>query len=178
MFVSHIVDQNNILLAFGSGTYFEKENYYEDDVSEECYGHQSIRNLWIEGMVSMRKVLGNVVLSEIERKLIELANQINPPRKVINVMSVEESVGFAGTGNLQLGKAFEGDTLNDYDMLDFSDCGCESYLYSYLNIPANVNHGDFLEYFLENMECDGLFKDNVSLQARKIVTEYIVNKLA
>lgn len=201
VFISYIVDEKGIVLAFGSGTYFSKDNYYgDDDFSDyNAYGDYKIRQLWIEGLVSTKKGLGRIILSELERELISLAKDLELPYKVINVMSINESLGFFescgyvegttsprfyGTGNNRCVKAFENNTLDNFNIINYNGI-YEEYLYIFLlynrrkmideclNIPKNIKT-DFLAYFLNNIQSKYLFKNNIDREkAIKEVLDYV-----
>ena len=84
-FVSYVIVDEKVV-AFGSATHYTEDNYYYD----EPYGDE--RRLWIEGLVSIQKGCGSLVLAELERWLVERSSECY--QKIINVMSVDESIGF------------------------------------------------------------------------------------
>lgn len=127
-YVCYIVkhDENSEkVVAFGSATYFCGENNYYIDVDDYQYTveEQHKRNLWVEGLVSIERGCGSLVLRVLEEWLSSVAILLDLDKKVINIMSVEESVGFyeengyiegytgprfSGTGNIRVVKAVLG----------------------------------------------------------------------
>src|SRR6185312_4730674 len=116
IYVAYIV-RDGKLTSFGSCGYYKNNNYYGDNKT---------RQLWIEGMVSIVPSHGSTILKELEKCLIILADSENVSHKIINVMSVDESIGFyekngyqecktssrfRGTGNMRLAKA-----INDFSL--------------------------------------------------------------
>jgi hypothetical protein len=122
-FVAYIVEKNKVI-AFGCATHFlTNQNYYEDG-DEECdcvkckayYGapppcengstqncyieNQSTRRLWVEGMASLKKGCGTLILQELERWLFEQGKightsySSSYSSCPINLMAVDESMGF------------------------------------------------------------------------------------
>lgn len=208
VFVCYALDANGGVVAFGSGGYYEKENYYEDDENDdEFYGDQRSRHLWIEGLVSTVKGLGRLVLCELERILINFSIKMHSAGKiteyrVINVMSVEDSVGFyencgysvcsttprfAGPGNIRCAKAFNGDNLdkqcvikydvfsNEWCLYNFLVLGRRKMCDDYLNIPKDIENKDFVKYFISNKESKDLFKDNINEETRQQLVEWVIN---
>jgi len=119
-FVAYIIDKNKVI-AFGCATHFlTNQNYYQDD-DEECdcvkcnthhddsppceekeekdadeiclMSNQSTRRLWVEGMASLKKGCGTLILQELERWLFE-QDSIYKLGCPINLMAVTESIGF------------------------------------------------------------------------------------
>lgn len=83
-YISYVIE-NDIVVAFGSASYYNEGNYY---------GKNKTRQLWIEGLVSTSKGCGTLVLQELEKALITIADEFNVKYKIINVMSVDDSIGF------------------------------------------------------------------------------------
>lgn len=123
------ISTNDKVVAFGSATYFGgDENYYvdsDDDVYTEK--QQSFWKLWVEGLISIKKGCGSAVLKELEAWLSRMAEEHKVEKKVINIMSVEESVGFyeengyvecytgprfGGTGNIRVARATLGSSYD------------------------------------------------------------------
>lgn len=129
-YVSYVI-KNDVIIAFGSATYFGGtncwDNYYIDsDDDNYSKKQQNLWKLWVEGLVSTEKGYGSIILQELEKWLAEISVQYNVERKVINIMSVSESVGFyeengyvecytgprfGGTGNTRVAKA-----IGDFDI--------------------------------------------------------------
>lgn len=97
-YISYVI-KNSIVVAFGSASFYKNGNYY-------C--KNKTRKLWIEGLVSTSKGCGTIVLQELEKSLITIADEYNVEHKIINVMSVSESIGF-------------------YEQNDYIECRTSSY---------------------------------------------------
>jgi len=99
-YVCYVVKYDNLqntseVVAFGSATYFDGYHYYVDfDNENYTPEQQSLWKLWIEGLVSIEKGCGSVVLLELEKWLSHMSEKYAVERKVINIISVNESVGF------------------------------------------------------------------------------------
>ncbi len=177
IYVSYIID-NNVVVGFGSCGYYKDTNYY---------GKDKTKQLWIEGLVSISKRCGSIILNELEKVLINLATEFNVKHKIINVISVDESVGFyenniyvechtssrfRGTGNTRMAKSIENYSLDTADIITYCNftaeliyeyilCGRKKNLQKYINIPTTIPHLKLSEYVLENYgKC--IFKDYVS----------------
>lgn len=209
VFICYALNSNNEVVALGSGGYYENENYYEDEENNDdgCYGDERSRHLWIEGLVSTVKGLGRVILKELERRLINFGVKMHGKGRIqdyrtINVMSVEESVGFyencgyslcatsprfAGTGNIRCAKAFNGENLDKQCLTkdDIFEDGWDLYrrlalgrrkkCEEYLNIPPEITYKDLVRYFIINSSSDGLFKDSISTESRQQLTSWVLN---
>lgn len=192
-YVSYVIKDNKVV-AFGSATYFEDENYYiDEEVSEELE-----RRLWIEGLVSIEKGCGTLVLVELEKWLIGISEKYDVSHKIINIMSVEESVGFyeengyvvcytgprfAGTGNTRVAKAI-GDfdirlagvvdyTKIDNEALEWEIASCillgrRKALSKFIDIPRDVQRKDYEQYIRNNK-----FKECVTEDMRKNIIDHI-----
>ncbi len=128
--VSYVICEG-IVVAFGSATYFPKDNYYIDDHTP----NELTRKLWVEGLVSIKKGCGSMVLSELEKWLSETGEKYNVEQKIINVMSVSNSVGFYeekgylechtgsrfyGADNIRMAKAIGNFDLETAELVDYS----------------------------------------------------------
>lgn len=89
-YVAYIVKDGKVV-AFGSATHFlKKRNVYMDDEDDKSHiQYQKYRDLWIEGMVSIEKGCGSLVISKLEEWLHERS-----PNNPINLMSANQSIGF------------------------------------------------------------------------------------
>ena len=213
-YVSYIVDDDNVV-AFGSGSYYiETRNYYEnpdgedsdyENTDNEAYMiKERSKQLWIEGMVSIKKGCGRIILRELERTLIQLAHELNVKYKVINLMSVENSVGFyescgyvecktvsywRGQCLTRCAKAFNSDHVSILDVINYDDkyvlnddCALYSFLASgrrkmcdlYLNIPNEVSHNDLLKYVLDNRDSENLFRSIIDLPTQQKLIKWII----
>jgi hypothetical protein len=138
VYVAYILE-NDEIIAFGSCGYYKEEGNY--------YGGKTYRQLWIEGLVSTRKGYGTLVLKALETALAETAITFEVKSKVINVMSVEESVGFhenngyvdchtssrfRGTGNIRLAKPIGNSSLEQQQVIDYDREDLKKYLHEFL----------------------------------------------
>lgn len=139
------------IVAFGSATYFTAEGNCYVDYDDDNYTpeQQKLWQLWVEGLVSIEKGCGSIVLQALENWLSDVADLHKVERKVINIMSVDESIGFyeengyvacytgpryAGTGNTRVAKAIRDSNFDisldiqlkpiDHYPSDLSDIGC------------------------------------------------------
>lgn len=117
----NILQGTSQIVSFGSATYFCDDNYYIDhDDDNYTPVQQSSWQLWVEGLVSIEKGCGSTVLRELEKWLADIAEKYDVERKVINIISVDESIGFyeengyvacytgprfGGTGNTRVAKS-------------------------------------------------------------------------
>ena len=182
IYVSYIIEDDKVV-AFGSAGYYnEEKNYYS----------KNHRQLWIEGLVSTVKGYGSIVLKELEEKLCHLADLYNVKQRIINVMSVEMSVGFyenngyvecttssrfRGTGNIRLAKAIGNfrletanvinyDSFNKYDIYGFIVTGRIKMLQKYVKENLNtIDHKQLTDYVLNNK--DTIFNELISLKRKE-----------
>lgn len=111
-FVAYVIDKEKVV-AFGSATYFSgKDNYYVDyDDDNYTKEQQNCWKLWVEGLVSIKKGCGSIVLRELEKWMESVSKEYNIERKVINIISVYDSIGFYeenGYVNCYTGPRFAG----------------------------------------------------------------------
>ena len=184
--VSFIIE-NNIPVAFGSCGYYRDDNYY-------C--QNKTRQLWIEGIVSTVEGYGTVILSNLEKCLISLADSENVSHRLINVISVEDSVGFyenngyvecntssrfRGTGNIRMVKAIDNFDLEsakirtnwDADpgwIFWFVMTGRRKVLEKYMHIPTEIKIRDFRDYIINT---EGIFRDNMSEKTIQTLIKYL-----
>jgi hypothetical protein len=175
-YVSYTIKDKKVV-AFGSATYFEDENYYIDGYDDSCdISHQEKRKLWIEGLVSIEKGCGTIILKELEKWLIEMAHKHNIPHKIINIMSVDQSIGFyeengyvechtcprfAGTGNTRVAKSFDGYDIKSNGIVDYTQLDDETMawqiaslialgrrktLCQFIDIPKDISRKNYEEY--------------------------------
>lgn len=171
-YVSYAIKDDKVV-AFGSATHFKDENYYDDEDDDSCnMSEQEERRLWIEGMVSIEKGCGSLILKELEKWL----STIDVPHKIINIISVDESIGFyeengyvvcytgprfAGTGNTRVAK-----DIGDFDIklagyADYAKCDTEimereiatlislgrrKTLSQFIDVPKDIDRKDYEEY--------------------------------
>ena len=178
--------ENNIPVAFGSCGYYRDDNYY-------C--QNKTRQLWIEGIVSTVEGYGTVILSNLEKCLISLAHS-NVSHRLINVISVEDSVGFyendgyvecntssrfRGTGNIRMVKAIDNFDLEsakirtnwDADpgwIFWFVMTGRRKVLEKYMHIPTEIKIRDFRDYIINT---EGIFRDNMSEKTIQTLIKYL-----
>jgi hypothetical protein len=201
-YVSYAME-NNKIVAFGSASYYNNEyNYYCDEDDDADYiENQLTRQLWIEGLVSTVSGCGTLVLAELEKCLMDFATNHPVSHKIINVMSVNDSVGFyenngyivchtsprfGGTDNTRLAKAFNQFSIESTDYIDYkiSDEECLAweiagaifqgrlkFLGDYINIPKSSSRDDLKKYILENY--NDIFKDNISQNLKDKILECI-----
>lgn len=190
IYVSYVIENENVV-AFGSAGYYIHDNYY---------GKNTSRQLWIEGLVSTLKGCGSIVLSELERELTNLAYVYNITHKIINVMSVDESIGFyehngyvecktssrfAGTGNTRMAKAIDNFSLESANVIKdriLDPCWIFTYIVGgrrtivkdYVIIPDDIHHSQFSKYVLENYD-KNIFNKNISTAIINQLIEYLRN---
>ena len=189
-YVSYAMKDDKVV-AFGSATYFEDQNYYVDeDESEEE------RKLWVEGLVSIEKGCGTLVLGELEKWLIKMSQEHNVSHKIINIMSVDNSIGFyeengyvacytgprfAGTGNTRVAKAIGDFDIRLAEIVDYTDfddkaleweiaswilLGRRKTLSKFIDIPRDVRRKDYEQYIRNNK-----FKECVTEDMRKNIID-------
>ena len=179
VYVSYIINNGNVV-AFGSCGYYHHDNYYGKDRS---------RQLWIEGVVSIIPGCGTIVLQALESSLKILADKYQVSKKIIHVMSIEESVGFyekngyiecntsarfAGTGNMHCAKGIDGFSLDsvklskyrhDQDLYQhvvrFILVGRRLRVDEYMNIPPEIHNSELIKYVSEHIEDPNLFREYV-----------------
>jgi hypothetical protein len=181
VYVSYII-RNGKLTSFGSCGYYKNENYYGDDKT---------RQLWIEGMVSVVSGHGSIILKELENCLKMLAESENISHKIINVMSVDESIGFyekngyqecktsirfRGTGNTRLAKSIDGFSLESAELCPYiiaehgydwiSQVICEGrikILEDVMFIPSTVKYNTLYAYIINHPNKNEIFKQNIPI---------------
>ncbi len=193
-YVSYAVKDRKVV-AFGSGTYFKGSNYYIDGDDDGCSkSEQKQRRLWIEGMVSIERGCGSLILRELEKWF----SQIDIPHKIINIMSVDESIGFyeengyvvcftgprfAGTGNTRVAKAIGDFDIQlagcvDYTKLDTEQIeweiaalitlGRRKVLSQFIDIPKDIDRKDY-EVYVRNHD----FKECVTEEMKKNIFDHL-----
>ena len=190
-YVAYVIDGDGVVVAFGSATYFKEHHDYMDDDDAYCYKcngdetKQKENKLWIEGLVSIKKGCGSIVLQELERRLSIAAHEYNAPRKIINVMSVNDSISFyenlgyeetctgpryAGTDNTRLVKAIQGYDLSNECIFETTegDISCIAtrivrgqikQIDRFLNFPEGIKHTEILTYFLAHQTDVEMYKN-------------------
>lgn len=104
-------NDNERVVAFGSATCFydaETNPYIDDDDEDEFLENQKTRQLWIEGVVSIEKGCGTLIMQELERWLSIFAQDNRIRHKIVNLLAVKPSIGF-------------------YDKLGYVDCHTSPY---------------------------------------------------
>jgi hypothetical protein len=200
IYVSYIIE-NDKVMAFGSASYYKEENTFGDDCDESdpTGALNNLRKLWIEGMVSIKKGCGSIILGELEKMLINSAELHKVSQKIINVMSVSKSVGFyenngyvecstgprfAGTDNVRMAKPILdfsmelADVRTNYSPVTdwlFSDImnGRRKVLERYLYIPADIHHSEFRSFVLKNYT-KGIFKSDISQDTITQLIEFLI----
>lgn len=188
IYVSYVIEDDKIV-AFGSAGYYKDDNYY---------GKNKTRQLWIEGMVSTSKGCGSIILSELEKALETLADLHSVKYKIINVMSVDESVAFyenngyvecntstrfRGTDNTRMAKPIEDFSLETAKIrtnweidpewiFGFVVTGRRKILQKYMNLPENIHHSSFIKYILENSQT--VFHESIPNSVKDQVIEFLI----
>ena len=164
VYVSYVTNNGDVV-AFGSAGYYHEDNYYGKDRG---------RQLWIEGLVSIMPGCGTLLLRALESSLKMLAEKYQVSKKIIHVMSVEESVGFyekngyvecntsprfAGTGNIHCAKGIDGFSLDSVKVIKYRHdqdlyqhvvrfvlLGRKLCVDKYMNIPREIHHSELTKY--------------------------------
>lgn len=190
-YVSYVIE-NNIVVAFGSASFYNKGNYY-------C--KNKTRQLWIEGLVSISKGCGSLVLQELEKALIIVADEYDVKYRIINIMSVSDSIGFyenndyiecrtssywLGVGDcIRVAKPIDNFSMdsakiliNDFIEVDFIYDyiinGRRKLLNKYINIPKNIKYDGIKNYILGNKD-KNIFDKTITLDMIDKILYLLIN---
>jgi hypothetical protein len=190
-YISYVVE-NDIIVSFGSASYYDKGNYY-------C--NNTTRQLWIEGLVSISKGCGTIVLHELEKILSDISYQYDVKDKIINIMSVSDSVAFyenngyyecntssywRGCDCIRMAKPIDNFNMISAKIRENWEVDAE-WIYGYIiqgrrrildkytNIPTSIHHKDFSDYIINNYENTKVFKDNVNNDVVKDIVYLLIN---
>lgn len=191
-YISYVME-NDIVVAFGSASYYNKENYY-------C--KNKTRQLWIEGLVSISKGCGTLVLHELEKALITIADEYKVEYRIINIMSVRESIGFyennnyiecktssywlgvgdcarlalpIGDFNMDSAKILINNSVEVDFIYDYIINGRRKHLDKFISVPRNIKHRDIKNYILENKD-NNIFKEIITSEMVEQILDLLVNE--
>jgi hypothetical protein len=191
-YISYAIE-NDIIVAFGSASYYNEGNYY---------GKNATRQLWIEGLVSISKGCGTLVLQELEKVLTNIANEYNVEYRIINIMAVSDSIGFyenndyiecrtssywLGVGDCtRLAKPIDNFNMESakiliYDIIEadyicnFIINGRRNHLAKYINIPRNIKYTEIKNYVIENGN-NNIFTEIITSDMREKILYFLINE--
>jgi len=145
--------------------------------------------------VSISKGCGTIVLQELEKALTNIADEYNVKHRIINIMSVRESIGsyenndyiecrtssyWEGVGDcIRVAKPIGDFNMDSAKILicnyvevdfiyDYIVNGRRKLLDKYIDVPKHIRHSEFKSYIIEHKD-DDIFKE--------ILTQELINEL-